>query len=193
MTFELMKLPYELDALSPYISKETLHYHYGKHHAGYIKKLNGLIEGSPLAEKTLEEIIKTESGGIFNNAAQIWNHNFYWQCLTPDGTEKPTGQLLDSINKNFGSLEAFEKAFTEKALSNFGSGWTWLIKEKNGKLEIINTSNAGNPMTENKKPLLTCDVWEHAYYVDYRNERNTYLENFWKIVNWKFVEKNFES
>ncbi len=193
MSLKLMKLPYKMDALAPYISKETLQYHYAKHHQGYVDKLNTLIGDTNLAEMPLEDLIENETGAVFNNAAQIWNHNFYWQCLTPKGAEKPTGKLLEAIDKNFGSFDGFKKAFKEKALANFGSGWTWLVKNPKGKLEIVNTSNAGNPMTENKKPLLTCDVWEHAYYIDYRNERGAYLNNFWKIVNWKFVERNFVS
>ncbi len=192
MSFELMKLPYAMDALNPYISEETLQYHYGKHHQGYVNKLNTLIGGTDLAEISLEDLIKNESAKIFNNAAQIWNHNFYWQCLTPKGEGKPAGKLIEAINKDFGSFDECKKVFKEKVLANFGSGWTWLVKEKDDKLEIVNTGNADNPMTKNKQPLLTCDVWEHAYYIDYRNERGTYLDNFWKIVNWKFVEKNYD-
>jgi len=192
MPFKLMQLPYSKDALAPYISKETLEYHYGKHHQGYVNKLNALIDGTPLANKSLDDLIKNESGNIFNNAAQIWNHNFYWHCLTQANSNKPEGSLLKAIDKKFGSFDEFKKQFKEKASSNFGSGWTWLVKDKNDDLEIVNTGNAGNPMTEGKTPLLICDVWEHAYYIDYRNERGTYLDNFWHIVNWKFVEKNYE-
>lgn len=189
MSFTLMKLPYAMNALEPYISKETLEYHYGKHHQGYVNKLNDMIQGSELAGKSLEELIKNNTGGIFNNAAQIWNHNFYWQCLTPKGKHKPGGKLLTAITETFGSFEEFKKEFNKNALANFGSGWTWLVKKADGSLAIVNTGNAGNPITDNEKPLLTCDVWEHAYYIDYRNERAKYLDNFWNLVNWKFVEE----
>ena len=190
MSFELMKLPFSMEALEPYISEETLKYHYGKHHLGYVNKLNSLVSGSALAEKTLEYIIKNESGKIFNNAAQIWNHDFYWQCLAPKNGQKMGEKLLTAINNDFISFDEFKNQFKEKALDNFGSGWTWLIKNANGSLEIINTSNANNPIKENKNPLLTCDVWEHAYYIDYRNDRGNYFDNFWNIINWGFVEKN---
>jgi Fe-Mn family superoxide dismutase len=192
MPFKLSPLPYEKDALKPYISAETLEYHYGKHHQAYVNKLNALTKDTPLAEKSLETLIKTETGGVFNNAAQIWNHDFYWQCLSPKKSE-PTGELEIAINKTFGSLDKFKQAFKEKALANFGSGWTWLVKDTKENLEIINTSNAANPLTDNKTPLLTCDVWEHAYYIDYRNERGIYLDNFWPLVNWAFVEKKFNA
>lgn len=191
MSFKLNPLPYAKDALTPYISAETLEYHYGKHHQAYVNKLNALIKDTPLAEKSLETLIKTEKGGVFNNASQIWNHDFYWQCLSPNEENEPAGELAAAINQTFGSLDKFKQAFKEKALANFGSGWTWLVKDAKGNLEIVNTSNAGNPMTDNKTPLLTCDVWEHAYYIDYRNERGTYLDNFWPLVNWTFVEKTY--
>lgn len=181
-----------MDALEPYISEETLKYHYGKHHQGYVNKLNALLKGTKSANETLENLIKNESGGIFNNAAQIWNHNFYWLSLTPKSSKKPAGKLLKAIDKDFGSFAKFKEEFKEKALSNFGSGWTWLVKNSDGPLEILNTGNADNPLRHNKKALLTCDVWEHAYYIDYRNERGNYIDNFWNIVNWQFVEENYE-
>ncbi|KPJ67774.1 MAG: superoxide dismutase [Coxiella sp. DG_40] len=188
MSFKLPDLPFPKDSLAPYLSQETIEYHYGKHHRGYIEKLNKIIEGKAEENKSLEEIIKTASGGLFNNAAQAWNHNFYWNCLSAKAKKRPGGKLSKMIDKAFGSFEEFKSKFKESALSNFGSGWTWLVKKSNGNLEIINTSNAGNPITNGDKPLLTCDVWEHAYYIDYRNERGKYLDNFWNIVNWDFVE-----
>jgi Fe-Mn family superoxide dismutase len=190
-THELPKLPYALDALQPYISKETLEYHYGKHHKAYVDNLNKLIPGTEFENMSLEETIMKSSGGIFNNAAQVWNHTFYWHCMTPNGGGEPTGELAEAIKKAFGSFEDFKKTFSETAIKTFGSGWGWLVKNKEGALEIISTSNAGTPMTEHKKALLTCDVWEHAYYIDYRNLRPSYVDNFWKIVNWAFVAKQF--
>jgi len=191
MTHELPKLPYAMNALQPHISQETLEYHYGKHHQAYVNNLNNLIKGTEFENVSLEQTIMKSSGGIFNNAAQIWNHTFYWHCLTPKSNAEPSGQLADAIKKKFGSLDEFKKLFTQCAISTFGSGWAWLAKDSKGELEIISTSNAATPMTQNKKALLTCDVWEHAYYIDYRNARPTYVENFWKIVNWDFVEQNF--
>lgn len=191
MTHVLPKLPYEMDALQPYISKETLEYHYGKHHKAYVDNLNKLIPGTEFENMSLEDTIKKSSGGIFNNAAQIWNHTFYWHCLTPKSAGEPTGKLADAIKKKFGSFDEFKKAFSETAIKTFGSGWGWLVKNSNGDLEIVSTSNAGTPMTDNKKALLTCDVWEHAYYIDYRNARPTYVEKFWEIVNWDFVTEKF--
>lgn len=191
MPFNLMKLPYSMDALKPSISKETLEYHYGKHHQGYVNKLNSLVGGTKLADQSLEDLIRHETGAVFNNAAQIWNHDFYWQCLGPKAKASPEGKLFEAISSKFGSFEEFKKQFKEKALNNFGSGWTWLVKGSDQQIEIINTSNAGNPLTENKTPLLTCDVWEHAYYIDYRNDRGQYLDNFWKLVNWSFVEEQY--
>ncbi|EKD73229.1 MAG: Superoxide dismutase [uncultured bacterium] len=190
MTHELPKLPYATDALQPYISKETLEYHYGKHHQAYVNNLNNLIKDTEFAAASLEDIIVKSSGGIFNNAAQVWNHTFYWNCLTPKSGGEPSGKLADAIKKKFGSLDEFKKQFTQTAISTFGSGWAWLVKNPQGELEIISTSNAGTPMQQNKKALLTCDVWEHAYYIDYRNARPTYVENFWKIVNWDFIAEN---
>ena len=191
MAFELPALPYARDALAPHISEETLDYHYGKHHKTYVDKLNGLVAGTELESKSLEEIIKTSEGGIFNNAAQIWNHTFYWNCLSPNGGGAPAGELADAINKAFGSFEKFVAAFNDKAVNNFGSSWTWLVKNSDGSVEIVNTSNAGTPLTTDQKPLLTCDLWEHAYYIDYRNVRPEYLKNFWALVNWNFAAANF--
>lgn len=192
MTFELPKLPYAMDALAPHISKETLEYHYGKHHQTYVTNLNNLVPGTEFEGKTLEQIIKKATGGIFNNAAQVWNHTFYWHCLSPKGGNEPTGKLADAINKSFGSFAAFKENFTKTAIATFGSGWGWLVKNADGSLAITSTSNAGTPMTENKTALLTCDVWEHAYYIDYRNARAKYVEAFWQLVNWEFVNQNFE-
>lgn len=192
MTFTLPKLPYEMDALEPQISKETLEYHYGKHHQTYVNNLNKLIPGTEFESMSLEDIIKNSTGGIFNNAAQVWNHSFYWECLSPNGGQEPAGPVADLINEHFGSFAAFKEKFTQTAIATFGSGWAWLVQDESGALEIISTSNAGTPMTENKKALLTCDVWEHAYYIDYRNARPDYLGAFWKLVNWDFVNKNLK-
>ncbi|QKJ48044.1 superoxide dismutase [Fe] [Proteus columbae] len=190
MSFELPKLPYALDALEPHISKETLEYHYGKHHQTYVTNLNNLVKGTDLESKSLEEIIKSTDGGIFNNAAQVWNHTFYWNCLAPNAGGAPTGKVADAINKAFGSFEEFKKQFNDAAAKNFGSGWTWLVKKADGSVAIVNTSNAATPVSGTDKPLLTVDVWEHAYYIDYRNARVKYLEEFWALVNWSFVEAN---
>ncbi|WP_109400342.1 superoxide dismutase [Fe] [Proteus sp. TJ1640] len=190
MSFELPKLPYALDALEPHISKETLEYHYGKHHQTYVTNLNNLVKGTDLENKSLEEIIKSTDGGIFNNAAQVWNHTFYWNCLAPNAGGAPTGKIAEAINKAFGSFEEFKKQFNDAAAKNFGSGWTWLVKKADGSLAIVNTSNAATPVSGEDKPLLTVDVWEHAYYIDYRNARVKYLEEFWALVNWSFVEAN---
>ena len=190
MAFELPALPYAKDALAPHISEETLDFHYGKHHNTYVVNLNGLIENSEFADISLEDIIKKSSGGVFNNAAQVWNHSFYWNCLSPNGGGEPTGALADAINEGFGSFEAFKKQYTADCVGNFGSGWTWLVKNASGKLEIMKTSNAGCPLTEDVTPLMTCDVWEHAYYIDYRNARPAYVEAFWNLVNWDFVAGN---
>lgn len=191
MTIELPALPYALDALEPHISKETLEFHYGKHHQTYVTKLNGLLPGSEFEGKSLEDIIKNSSGGVFNNAAQIWNHTFYWNCLSPNGGGEPTGALLDAINKAFGSFAKFKEEFTNTSVNTFGSGWGWLVKTASGDVELLSTSNAELPMTLGKTALLTCDVWEHAYYIDYRNARPKYLDAFWNLVNWEFVAKNF--
>jgi len=189
---KLPTLPYSKEALSPVISPETIDYHYGKHHQAYVNNLNKLIAGTSYEDMTLEEIIKESSGGIFNNAAQVWNHTFYWNCMSPNGGGGPTGKLAEAINEHFGSVDAFKEKFIATAVATFGSGWAWLVKDGDGKLEIVSTSNAGNPLTEGKTPLLTCDVWEHAYYIDYRNARQTYVEKFWDIINWDFVLANFE-
>lgn len=191
MAFELPALPYAKDALEPHISAETLDFHYGKHHNTYVVKLNGLIPGTEFENKSLEDIIKTSTGGIFNNAAQVWNHTFYWHCLSPKGGNEPTGPVADAINAAFGSFEEFKTKFTESAVNNFGSGWTWLVKKADGSVAITNTSNAATPLTEDGvTPLLTVDVWEHAYYIDYRNVRPDYLAAFWALVNWEFVAEN---
>jgi len=192
MLFDLPSLPYQHDALKPYISSETIEYHYEKHHRGYVDKLNKLLETRPEEKnKSLEDLINTSSGALFNNAAQVWNHNFYWKCLTPKGKKTPEKKMAKMIDLTFGSFEEFKVKFKEQALSNFGSGWTWLVKKKDGSIAIVNTSNAQNPMTGKDKPLLTLDVWEHAYYIDYRNDRSLYIDNFWKIVNWDFVESQY--
>jgi Fe-Mn family superoxide dismutase len=191
MSIELPALPYAQDALEPHISKETLEFHYGKHHNTYVVKLNGLIDGTPDADKSLEEIVQNSSGGVFNNAAQIWNHTFYWHCLSPNGGGEPAGAVADAINGAFGSFAEFKSKFTDSAVNNFGSGWTWLVKNADGSLAIVNTSNAATPLTdEGVTPLLTVDVWEHAYYIDYRNARPNYMEAFWNLVNWEFVAAN---
>lgn len=190
MAFELPPLPYALNALQPYISQETLEYHYGKHHQTYVTNLNNLTANTEYAGKSLEDVIKTSSGGIFNNAAQVWNHTFYWHSLSPQGGGEPSGPLLAAINKAFGSLANFKEQFSKAAIGQFGSGWAWLVQNPDGSLAITITSNASLPMTDNKKALLTCDVWEHAYYIDYRNARAKYVENFWNLVNWKFAEQN---
>lgn len=190
MTHKLPDLPFAIDALAPHISKETLEYHYGKHHNAYVTNLNKLIPGTEFEDMPLEDIIKkAPAGGLFNNAAQVWNHSFYWNCLSPNGGGTPTGKLLDVIKESFGSFDEFKEKFTKSAVTNFGSGWTWLINGENG-LEIINTSNAGTALTSGKTALLTCDVWEHAYYVDYRNARPKYVDAFWNLANWDFVEGN---
>ena len=193
MAFELPALPYEKNALEPHISAETLDFHHGKHHATYVAKLNGLVEGTDLAEKSLEEIIKSSDGGVFNNAAQIWNHTFYWNSLSPNGGGEPTGALADAINAKWGSFADFKAAFNDKAVNNFGSSWTWLVKTADGSLDIVNTSNAGTPITDDLVPLLTVDLWEHAYYIDYRNVRPNYLEGFWALANWEFAAANLSA
>lgn len=194
MAFELPDLPYEKTALEPHISAETLDYHHGKHHATYVTKLNGLIEGTDLASKSLEEIVKSSDGGVFNNAAQIWNHTFYWNSLSPNAGGEPSGTLADAISAKWGSFADFKAAFNDKAVNNFGASWTWLVKTADGGLDIVNTSNAGTPITEDGlTPLLTVDLWEHAYYIDYRNVRPNYLEGFWALANWSFAAENYSS
>ena len=191
MAHELPALPYDKNALEPTISQETLEYHYGKHHQTYVTNLNNLVPGTEFENASLEEIVMKASGGIFNNAAQVWNHSFYWNCLSPNGGGAPSGGLAAAIDSAFGSFDDFKSKFATSAATNFGSGWTWLVKNSDGSVEIVNTSNAANPMTDGKTPLLTIDVWEHAYYIDYRNARPKYLEAVWNIVNWDFVAENF--
>jgi superoxide dismutase, Fe-Mn family len=192
MPITLPPLPYALTALEPYISRETLEFHYGKHHQAYVTNLNNLLTNHPLKDESLEQIIKRSDGPIFNNAAQVWNHSFYWQCLSEKHHQQPGNALLKAIEKDFGSLASFQEQFTKVAIATFGSGWAWLVKDKFGKLSIVSTSNAATPLTSaDLKPLLTCDVWEHAYYIDYRNARPKYLEAFWNIVNWSFVETEY--
>lgn len=191
MAFELPPLPYAKNALAPHISEETLEFHYGKHHNTYVVNLNNLVAGTDMADMSLEDIIKNSDGGIFNNAAQVWNHTFYWNCLSPNGGGAATGAIAAAIDATYGSFDAFKKAYTDACITNFGSGWTWLVKTEDGKLDIVKTGNAGCPLTEGVTPLLTCDVWEHAYYIDYRNARPAYVEAFWNLVNWDFVNQNF--
>lgn len=191
MEHVLPPLPYAMDALQPHISKETLEFHYGKHHQTYVTNLNNLIKGTEFENLSLEEIVKKSSGGIFNNAAQVWNHTFYWHSLSPKGGGAPTGALAEAINKKWGSFDEFKKVFTQTSVGTFGSGWGWLVKKADGSLDIVSTGNAATPLTTDAKPLLTCDVWEHAYYIDYRNARPKYVEAFWSLVNWEFVAKNF--
>ena len=191
MEHTLPPLPYAMDALAPTISKETLEFHYSKHHQTYVTNLNNLIKGTDFENATLEEIIKKSSGGIFNNAAQVWNHTFYWNGFKPNGGGAPAGALATAIDAKWGSFDNFKAEFAKSCLGNFGSGWTWLVKKADGTLDISNTSNAGCPLTGADTPLLTCDVWEHAYYIDYRNLRAKYVESFWTLVNWEFVAANF--
>ena len=189
MAFTLPPLPYAHDGLEPAIDKETMSFHYDKHHQTYVTNLNNLIKGTEFESASLEDIVRKSSGGVFNNAAQVWNHTFYWHCLAPNAGGAPTGALADAINAKWGSFDAFKDAFTKSAVGNFGSGWTWLVKKADGSLDIVNTSNAATPLTGTDKPLMTCDVWEHAYYVDYRNRRPDYMAAFWALVNWDFVAK----
>ena len=192
MAHELPDLPYAKDALAPHISAETLEFHHDKHHATYVANLNKLVAGTEFESKSLEDIImNAPAGGVFNNAAQIWNHTFYFNCMGPNGGGDPSGALAEAINAAFGSVAQFKEKFSTSAATNFGSGWTWLVKNDSGALEIVNTGNAGTVMTEGKTALLTIDVWEHAYYIDYRNARPKYIENFWNVVNWDFVAANF--
>jgi len=188
---KLPEPPFPENALEPHISAETIKYHYGKHHASYVDKLNKLITDTEFETASLEEIINKATGGIFNNAAQVWNHTFYWNCLGPDGGQ-PKGRLADAIDDTFGGFADFKERFSDAAAGHFGSGWTWLVKNSDGGLEIVSTSNAANPLTDGKQPLLTCDVWEHAYYIDYRNARAKYIDAFWNLVNWDFVAQNLD-
>ena len=192
MEHKLPELPYAKTALAPHISAETLEYHYGKHHATYVANLNKLIAGTEFVDLSLEDIVKKSSGGIFNNSAQVWNHSFYWNCLSPKGGGEPSGALADAIAKNFTSFAAFKEKLTNAAITQFGSGWAWLVKNPDGSLAVEQTSNAGTPLKDGKKPLLTVDVWEHAYYIDYRNARPKYLEAFWNLVNWEFAGANLK-
>lgn len=192
MQHELPKLPYAMDALAPHISKETFEFHYGKHHQAYVTNLNGLIKGTEFENASLEDIVKKSSGGVFNNAAQVWNHTFFWNSMKPAGGGKPSGALAAAIDKKWGSFDAFKEAFTKSAVGNFGSGWTWLVKKADGSVDIVNTSNAGSVLTTGDKALLTIDVWEHAYYIDFRNARPKFVETFLNsLANWDFAAKNF--
>lgn len=190
MDHQLPELPYAKDALAPHISAETIEYHYGKHHKTYVDNINRLVTGTEFEKMSLEEIIQKSSGGIFNNAAQVWNHTFYWNCLSPNGGGVPSGEIANAITKQFGSFTEFKEKFTNAAVTLFGSGWAWLVKGNDDSLSIETTSNAGDPLKDGKKPLLTCDVWEHAYYIDHRNARAKYIEAFWNLVNWEFVAQN---
>lgn len=191
MEHTLPPLPYAIDALAPHISKETLEFHYGKHHQTYVTNLNNLIKGTEFDAMSLEDIVRKSTGGMFNNAAQIWNHTFYWNSLSPKGGGQPAGALAAAINAKWGSFDAFKDAFTKSAVGNFGSSWTWLVKKADGSLDIVNTSNAATPVTGADKPLLTCDLWEHAYYIDHRNRRPDYMAAFWSLINWDFAASNF--
>jgi Fe-Mn family superoxide dismutase len=191
MAFELPKLPYKLDALVPFVSEETLDFHYGKHHQAYVNNLNGLVPGTEFENASLETIIKKAEGGIFNNGAQVWNHTFYFEAFSKEGRKQPSGDLAEAINKSFGSFEAFREQFNKAAGTIFGSGWAWLAKSQDGSLQIVQESNAGNPLRKGLTPILTCDVWEHAYYIDYRNKRPDYIKNFWEILDWDKVSARF--
>ena len=192
MEHKLPALPYAMDALAPHMSKETMEFHYGKHHQAYVTNLNNLIKGTEFESASLEDIIKKSSGGVFNNAAQVWNHSFFWNCMKPGGGGKPSGALASAIDKKWGSFDGFKDAFTKSAVGNFGSGWTWLVKKGDGSVDIVNTSNAGTPLTGADKAVLTIDVWEHAYYIDHRNARPKFVETFLNsLANWDFAGKNF--
>ncbi len=192
MAFNQEELPYDLKALAPFVSEEQMHYHYNKHHAAYFKKLNALVEGKPESEQDLEAVVKSSSGGVFNNAAQAWNHTFFWNCMSPSGGGKPSGDLLAAIEKDFGSLDDFMKKFSDAAATLFGSGWAWLASDGQGKLEIMALSNADTPLKHGKTPILTLDVWEHAYYIDYRNERPRFIEQFRDVIHWDFVDQCYK-
>jgi Superoxide dismutase len=191
MKHELPKLPYDFAALEPHISSRTLEFHYGKHHQAYVNNLNNLLPGSKFENADLETIVREADGGIFNNGAQVWNHTFYFMQFSPTPSTSPTGKLEEAINKTFGSLLAFKEQFAKAGATLFGSGWAWLVVNKEGNLEIVQESNAGNPMRRGLKPILTCDVWEHAYYLDYQNKRPDYLQSFWNVVDWKVISKRF--
>jgi superoxide dismutase, Fe-Mn family len=191
MEHTLPPLPYPHDALQPHISKETLEFHHGKHHQAYVTNLNNLVKGTEFENLGLEDIVRKSQGGVFNNAAQVWNHTFFWNSMSPKGGGQPSGALADAINAKWGSFDAFKDAFAKSAVGNFGSGWTWLVKKGDGSLDIVNTTGAGTPITGADKPVLTCDVWEHAYYIDYRNRRPDFIAAFWKLANWDFAARNF--
>ena len=192
MSYALPPLPYVPNALAPHLSEETLNFHYSKHHQTYVTNLNNLVPGTEFEGLSVEEIVcKAPAGGIFNNAAQVWNHTFYWNSLSPNGGGAPTGALAEAIDQAFGSFDKFKEEFTKCAVTTFGSGWAWLVRNPDGSLALVSTSNAGCPLTSSQRPLLTCDVWEHAYYIDYRNARPKYLEAFWQLVNWQFASENF--
>jgi Fe-Mn family superoxide dismutase len=191
MAFELPKLPYKTDALVPFISAETLEFHYGKHHQAYVNNLNGLVPGTEYENSDLESIIKKAEGPVFNNAAQVWNHTFYFESFSKTGKKLPSGPLADEINRSFGSFESFRELFTKSAATLFGSGWAWLAKKDDGTLQILQESNAGNPLRKGLKPLLTCDMWEHAYYIDYRNRRPDYIKSFWEIIDWDIISMRY--
>ena len=190
MAIELPALPYDRTALEPIISGETIDYHYGKHHKAYVDNLNKMIEGTEFAGMALEDIIRKSQGAMFNNAAQVWNHTFYWNCLKPNGGGEPTGKLAEAIKAAFGDFAKFKEQFSDTAVKTFGSGWAWLVQRPDGSLAVASTPNAATPLTGEDKALLTCDVWEHAYYIDYRNARPKYVESFWNLVNWDFVASN---
>ncbi len=192
MQHQLPPLPYDLDALEPHISRETMEFHHGKHHKAYVDKVNELIKGKPQEQMTLEEIVRNSAGPMFNNAAQAWNHTFFWQCMSPEAAKAPEGKLAQAIDGSFGSLEKFKDEFSSAAIEVFGSGWTWLVTDASGKLAIKSTQNAGTPIAEDAIPLLTCDVWEHAYYIDYRNARPEFVKAFWNVVNWQFAARNYD-
>ncbi|HUW05641.1 MAG TPA: superoxide dismutase [Williamwhitmania sp.] len=191
MKHELPKLPYDFAALEPHISSKTFEFHYGKHHQAYVNNLNNLLPGSKFENADLETIVREADGGIFNNGAQVWNHTFYFMQFSPTPLSTPTGKLADAINQSFGSLSAIKEQFAKAGATLFGSGWAWLVVNKEGRLEIIQESNAGNPMRKGYKPILTCDVWEHAYYLDYQNRRPDYLQSFWNVVDWKVISQRF--
>ncbi|MCF7806273.1 MAG: superoxide dismutase [Simkaniaceae bacterium] len=192
MKHELPNLPYDLNALAPFVSEEQMHYHYNKHHAAYFTKLNSLVEGKPEADTPLKELVISSQGGIFNNAAQAWNHTFFWHCMSPSGGKDPKGDLLGAIERDFGGLKEFKEKMSTAAATLFGSGWAWLAADKSGKLEIMPLSNADTPLKHGKEPILTLDVWEHAYYIDYRNRRPDFIEKFWDVVSWDFVARNYK-
>lgn len=191
MAFELPKLPYAKNALEPYISEKTLDFHYGKHHQAYVNNLNNLVKGTTFENSSLEEIVKLADGGTFNNGAQVWNHTFYFMQFNPDGCDEPKDDLKAAIEAKYGSVDQFKEEFTKAAATLFGSGWAWLVKNESGELEIVQTSNAGNPLRDDKTPILTCDVWEHAYYIDKKNLRPAYIGDFWKIVDWKVISERY--